>query len=272
MPGTRASFAPGVTATNAGNGILRSSTSAADACALRAPATGLHPRARGRYRQARRRARARRQHRQQRDAPHLHFHVMDGPSPLASNVPYGIDAFTVSGRHLAERPRRRAEEGRSAGEGRAAAASRQAHRRTAGRSGDRRVSLSSTSHLRRRAAARPSRYCSAWPRSRRRCASSPPRAADAMSLLRQWDPTRPTRPARRRLLPSLAGWSFAIPTTPRRTGNEIGFRGPVVSVPKPPGTYWVVRRRLDQPRLPGERRQDHRRAPAPRCAFPTGTS
>jgi len=33
------------------------------------------------------------------DAPHLHFHVMDGPSPLASNgVPYGIDAFTVSGR------------------------------------------------------------------------------------------------------------------------------------------------------------------------------
>lgn len=33
------------------------------------------------------------------DAPHLHFHVMDGPSPLASNgVPYVIDAFTVSGR------------------------------------------------------------------------------------------------------------------------------------------------------------------------------
>lgn len=33
------------------------------------------------------------------DAPHLHFHVMDGPSPLASNgVPYGIDAFSVSGR------------------------------------------------------------------------------------------------------------------------------------------------------------------------------
>ena len=33
------------------------------------------------------------------DAPHLHFHVMDGPSPLASNgVPYGIDGFTVAGR------------------------------------------------------------------------------------------------------------------------------------------------------------------------------
>lgn len=33
------------------------------------------------------------------DAPHLHFHVMDGPSPLASNgVPYGIDAVTVTGR------------------------------------------------------------------------------------------------------------------------------------------------------------------------------
>jgi murein DD-endopeptidase MepM/ murein hydrolase activator NlpD len=31
-------------------------------------------------------------------APHLHFHVMDGPSPLASNgLPYAIDAFTVTG-------------------------------------------------------------------------------------------------------------------------------------------------------------------------------
>src|SRR5262245_15474926 len=31
-------------------------------------------------------------------APHLHFHVMDGPSPLASNgVPYEIDAFEVVG-------------------------------------------------------------------------------------------------------------------------------------------------------------------------------
>ena len=31
-------------------------------------------------------------------APHLHFHVMDGPSPLASNgLPYEIDAFTVAG-------------------------------------------------------------------------------------------------------------------------------------------------------------------------------
>jgi hypothetical protein len=31
-------------------------------------------------------------------APHLHFHVMDTPSPLASNgVPYAIDAFRVVG-------------------------------------------------------------------------------------------------------------------------------------------------------------------------------
>ena len=32
------------------------------------------------------------------DAPHLHFHVMDGPSPLASNgLPYAIDRFEVTG-------------------------------------------------------------------------------------------------------------------------------------------------------------------------------
>jgi hypothetical protein len=32
------------------------------------------------------------------DAPHLHFHVMDSPSPLASNgLPYVIDAFEVTG-------------------------------------------------------------------------------------------------------------------------------------------------------------------------------
>jgi hypothetical protein len=31
-------------------------------------------------------------------APHLHFHVMDGPSPLASNgLPYAIDAYQVTG-------------------------------------------------------------------------------------------------------------------------------------------------------------------------------
>lgn len=31
-------------------------------------------------------------------APHLHFHVMDGPSPLAANgLPYEIDGFAVSG-------------------------------------------------------------------------------------------------------------------------------------------------------------------------------
>jgi hypothetical protein len=32
------------------------------------------------------------------DAPHLHFHVMDGPSPLASNgLPYVIDSFDLVG-------------------------------------------------------------------------------------------------------------------------------------------------------------------------------
>jgi len=32
------------------------------------------------------------------DAPHLHFHIMDGPSPLASNgLPYVIDTFEVTG-------------------------------------------------------------------------------------------------------------------------------------------------------------------------------
>jgi murein DD-endopeptidase MepM/ murein hydrolase activator NlpD len=32
-------------------------------------------------------------------APHLHFHVMDGPLSLASNgLPYVVDAFTVTGR------------------------------------------------------------------------------------------------------------------------------------------------------------------------------
>jgi murein DD-endopeptidase MepM/ murein hydrolase activator NlpD len=31
-------------------------------------------------------------------APHLHFHIMDTPSPLASNgLPYSIDAFQVTG-------------------------------------------------------------------------------------------------------------------------------------------------------------------------------
>ena len=31
-------------------------------------------------------------------APHLHFHVMDRPLPLASNgLPYVVDSFTVTG-------------------------------------------------------------------------------------------------------------------------------------------------------------------------------
>ena len=38
------------------------------------------------------------------DGPHLHFHVMDGPSPLASNgLPYAFTRFTGAGR-LAEDP------------------------------------------------------------------------------------------------------------------------------------------------------------------------
>ena len=32
------------------------------------------------------------------DAPHLHFHVMDGPRPLSSNgLPYRFSRFTVEG-------------------------------------------------------------------------------------------------------------------------------------------------------------------------------
>ena len=37
------------------------------------------------------------------DAPHLHFHVMDGPSPFASNgIPYVFSAFAVAGRLSAD--------------------------------------------------------------------------------------------------------------------------------------------------------------------------
>ncbi|MDD7931883.1 M23 family metallopeptidase [Actinomycetospora straminea] len=37
------------------------------------------------------------------DAPHLHFHVMDRPDPLASNgVPFEFDAFTLDGRVVSE--------------------------------------------------------------------------------------------------------------------------------------------------------------------------
>jgi len=37
------------------------------------------------------------------DAPHLHFHVMDGPSPLASNgIPYVFSNFGVAGRLAAD--------------------------------------------------------------------------------------------------------------------------------------------------------------------------
>ena len=33
------------------------------------------------------------------DGPHLHFHVMDGPSPLASNgIPYAFTSFNGDGR------------------------------------------------------------------------------------------------------------------------------------------------------------------------------
>jgi murein DD-endopeptidase MepM/ murein hydrolase activator NlpD len=35
-------------------------------------------------------------------APHLHFHVMSSPLPLASNgLPYEVDSFTVTGRNTA---------------------------------------------------------------------------------------------------------------------------------------------------------------------------
>jgi hypothetical protein len=37
------------------------------------------------------------------DGPHLHFHVMDGPSALASNgLPYAIDAFTLVGEAVSQ--------------------------------------------------------------------------------------------------------------------------------------------------------------------------
>jgi len=39
------------------------------------------------------------------DAPHLHFHVMDGPSPLLSNgLPYVFTGFSVDGRVTDEEP------------------------------------------------------------------------------------------------------------------------------------------------------------------------
>jgi murein DD-endopeptidase MepM/ murein hydrolase activator NlpD len=35
-------------------------------------------------------------------APHLHFHVMDGPESLASNgLPYVVDSFEITGRNTA---------------------------------------------------------------------------------------------------------------------------------------------------------------------------
>ncbi len=35
-------------------------------------------------------------------APHLHFHVMDGPESLASNgLPYPVDSFEITGRNTA---------------------------------------------------------------------------------------------------------------------------------------------------------------------------
>jgi murein DD-endopeptidase MepM/ murein hydrolase activator NlpD len=39
------------------------------------------------------------------DSPHLHFHVMDGPSPLVSNgLPFAFDSFTGQGRLTDEQP------------------------------------------------------------------------------------------------------------------------------------------------------------------------
>jgi hypothetical protein len=49
-------------------------------------------------------------------APHLHFHVMDGASPLDSNgLPYEIDAFEVTGPHAGHRRVRRRRGARHAG-------------------------------------------------------------------------------------------------------------------------------------------------------------
>jgi murein DD-endopeptidase MepM/ murein hydrolase activator NlpD len=39
------------------------------------------------------------------DTPHLHFHVMDGPSPLVANgLPYVFTSFTGQGRITDEKP------------------------------------------------------------------------------------------------------------------------------------------------------------------------
>jgi murein DD-endopeptidase MepM/ murein hydrolase activator NlpD len=39
------------------------------------------------------------------DGPHLHFHVMDGPSPLVSNgLPFVFESFTGQGRVTDEQP------------------------------------------------------------------------------------------------------------------------------------------------------------------------
>ena len=39
------------------------------------------------------------------DSPHLHFHVMDGPSPLVSNgLPFVFNSFTGQGRLTDEQP------------------------------------------------------------------------------------------------------------------------------------------------------------------------
>jgi len=39
------------------------------------------------------------------DAPHLHFHIMDGPSPLLANgLPYVFTSFTGEGRLTDEQP------------------------------------------------------------------------------------------------------------------------------------------------------------------------
>jgi murein DD-endopeptidase MepM/ murein hydrolase activator NlpD len=39
------------------------------------------------------------------DTPHLHFHIMDGPSPLAANgLPFVFTSFTGEGRLVDEQP------------------------------------------------------------------------------------------------------------------------------------------------------------------------
>jgi len=155
------------------------------------------------------------------DAPHLHFHVMGGPSPLASNgVPYGIDAFAVTGRAVSSSD--------LDDELKKADQPVQIERlpAPAKRSAELPADLAIVAFPRERAAttsgvvrrARPSRLCSAQRRSRRRCASSPPRAAPASRrCCASGIPTRPSICAATPASVPGPGWSCRFPTERGRT-------------------------------------------------------